>query len=506
VKTIYAADLFCGAGGASVGLRRACEALGLRFKLLAINHWPQAIKTHMLNHPDVEHRCASVETVKPREAIPGGRLNLLLAGPSCVHHSRARGGRPVNEQERSSAWKVLDWLTELTVDNLLVENVEEFAEWGPVGVNGRPIKSKKGAAFRAWVSAIEALGYRVDWRVLNSADYGDPQTRRRLWVMAHRGRRAPTWPTPTHSPEGGRHLFGRTEKWVPARSVVDLTLPSRSIFRRRKPLAPATLRRIYEGLEKFGGVHAQPFLVVLRNHMGGRSLDEPLPTISAGGQHIALVQPFLMHVTHGRDAGRVHSLGSPLPTVTGANRGEIALCQPFVLGQQSCSAPRSVDEPLPTIATAGAISVVQPFMVPMFGERKGQTPRTHSLDAPLPTVTATKGGPALVQPFISPYNGNSTPSPLTLPLPTVTAAARLALVTPVVIDGWQLDIFLRMLRPHELSGGQGFPPDYRFTGNQGDQIKQIGNAWPCATAHALCCSVLERYAEERAPRRIEVAG
>lgn len=463
MKTIQAVDLFCGAGGASVGLRRACEALGLRFKLLAINHWDTAIKTHMLNHPDVEHRCESIESVKPRQAVPGGRVQLLLAGPSCVHHSKARGGRPKHEQERASANRILDWLDELFVENLLVENVAEFQDWGPLDGDGHPIESRKGVLFQAWIGSIEARGYRVEWHVINAADFGDPQSRRRIWVMARRGNRRPNWPTPTHSASGGRTLFNGTRRWVGAESVVDLTLPSKSIFNRKKPLAEATLRRIHEGMVKYGW--PKPFLVVLRRHMSARGLEEPLPTISAGGQHIALVQP-------------------------------------FVIGQQSGSAPRSVDEPLPTIATAGAISVVQPFMVPMFGEREGQTPRTHGLDDPLPTITASKGGPALVQAFISPYNGNSTPSLLGAPLPTVTAAERLSLVQP----GEPYDTLFRMLTPGELSAGQGFPRGYRFEGTQEDQVRQIGNAWPCATAQALCFAVLERYAEARAPRRIEAAG
>lgn len=78
MKTIHAVDLFCGAGGASVGLRRACEALGLNLDLLAINHWPIAVQTHMLNHPGVRHICESVERVNPRDAVPGGRLHLLM--------------------------------------------------------------------------------------------------------------------------------------------------------------------------------------------------------------------------------------------------------------------------------------------------------------------------------------------------------------------------------------------------------------------------------------------
>lgn len=141
---IHAADLFAGAGGASTGLHLAATQLGVDLNLVAINHWPAAVRTHAANHPNALHLCQTVESVDPREVVPGGRLHLLLAGPECVHHSRARGGRPVNDQSRASAWHLLRWLELLTVDRVLIENVVEFEEWAPIGSNGRPLKSRKG--------------------------------------------------------------------------------------------------------------------------------------------------------------------------------------------------------------------------------------------------------------------------------------------------------------------------------------------------------------------------
>ncbi len=117
---ILAADLFAGAGGTSTGLYRAASALGLRVKLLAINHWPTAVATHQANHPTAEHRCVAVDSVDPRKAVPGGRLDLLVASPECTHHSRARGGRPRSDQSRASAWQVLHWAQHLRIENISV--------------------------------------------------------------------------------------------------------------------------------------------------------------------------------------------------------------------------------------------------------------------------------------------------------------------------------------------------------------------------------------------------
>lgn len=473
MKKILAADLFCGAGGASTGFIRACNALGLEYELLAINHWQTAVDTHSLNHPNVRHLCESVERVDPVVAVPGGRLHLLLAGPECTHFSTARGGRPVNPQSRASAWHILKWAQELYIDTVLIENVPEFRTWGPVGTNGKPLKSKRGETYRAFLEALRSLGYRVEDRILNSADYGDPTTRKRLFIMARRGRHQVSWPAPTHSKTGGPTLFGKTKRWRAAREVIDWNITGRSIFNRKKPLKPATIARILAGLEKFGGPDLKPFLVVLRNNMAAMPIDAPIPTLTGSGSHMGLAQPFLMHITHSSDDNRSRSLDDPLPTVTGAKRGELAIVEPFlvanntnntpksldepaptvtggnrlaivesfVLQQQSGGAPRSTTDPLPTIATDGAISIVQPFIVPFLGEREGQKARVKSVDEPLQTLT-TRNPIGLAQPFLVPYyterpeEKHARTRSVEEPLPTITATGggKVGVVEPFIIS------------------------------------------------------------------------
>lgn len=481
-KLIHAADLFCGAGGTSTGLAMACRAAGLDVELLAINHWDVAIDSHTANHPWAKHRCESLDNVDPRKAIPGGRLQLLVASPECTHHSRARGGKPMSDQSRASAWHVLRWAEALYVENILVENVPEFLEWGPIGASGHPLKSKKGETFAAFVSGLRSLGYRVDWKILNAADYGDATTRNRLFVQARRGNRPIAWPEPTHSASGDATLFGARRRWRPAREVIDWSVKGTSIFGRKKPLAPKTLARIAEGLRRFGGESAEPFLIAL---------------------------------THG---GRLRSIDDPLPTVTGAHRGELGLVEPFVIGQQSGAVARSVGEPLPTIATSGAVALVEPFLVPFYGERAGQPPRTHavsepvptipasaakfglvepfvvpmnrddaphSVDRPLRTITATSADLALVEPFLVSFYGNGSPSPISSPVPTVTTKDRFGLV-----EQYGVDIRFRMLQPHELAAAMGFPAEYQFSGNREARVRQIGNAVPVNLAKALCSALL----------------
>jgi DNA (cytosine-5)-methyltransferase 1 len=266
---------------------RACRDLGARLDLLAVNHWPIAIETHSKNHPAARHLCESLDGVNPRKVVPGGKLDLLVASPECMHHSRARGGKPVNDQSRASAHHVPRWLEALDVKKLIVENVPEFAEWGPTirvrqggAIVTKPDPKRKGETFRAWVGLIESLGYRVEYKVLCAADYGDPTTRKRLFVLASKGKARIDWPEPSHGKANGS-LLRDVKPWRAAREVIDWSLQGRSIFDRKKPLSPKTMDRIIDGLKRFGGPGMEPFIVALRNHMGGRSLDTPLPTIAA---------------------------------------------------------------------------------------------------------------------------------------------------------------------------------------------------------------------------------
>jgi len=443
-----AADLFCGAGGTSTGMVKAAEKRGLSLDLVAINHWPTAVKTHQQNHPWATHVCADLASAAadPNILVPEGSLHILVASPECTHHSIARGGRPCSNQSRASAWHVLHWCERLDISEVLVENVREFAKWGPLDADGRPIKSRQGITFEAWLRALESLGYAVDWKIINAADFGSATTRKRLFVRASKSG-VIKWPCPTHAPEGHAGL----EPWKPAKEIIDWSIKGESIFKRKRPLKPKTMARIKAGLKKFGG---EAFIACLRgthdSQSGGwaSSVDDPLKTISAGGVHAALCQPFVVNVAHA-GGDRVKSCNEPLGTIPAGHRGEFGLCEPFIIGQQSCSAPRSTDDPLPTIATAGAIALCQPFLTKYYGTAKS----AQSVMEPLDTVTA-KGRFALVEPR-------------------------------------EMDILFRMLKPHELAAAMGFE-DYEFEGNTTEKVRQIGNAVAVEPAEALCGSMMDQ--------------
>lgn len=525
-KTIKAADLFCGAGGTSTGLHFAAESLGLKVELVAVNHWEQAVETHAANHPAANHHCEDLTSLDPRKAVPGGKLDILVASPECTHHSVARGGVPMNDQSRASAWCVLRWATALRIDQILIENVPEFVSWGPIGSNGRPLKSRKGETFQAFIQGLVALGYRVETRVLNSADHAAATSRRRLFLRAVRGRRPIVWPEPTHAERPTPGLFGMRHKWRAAREIIDWNLKGKSIFNRKRPLVPNTLKRIEAGLRKFGGKNAEPFLVILRNHMAGRSIDEPLPTLAAGGQHVGLCEPTPFILSHRQfDEQLVDGIDKPLRTITASNGNDNALIEPFIIptnyGERAGQSPRchSIDRPLPTVVTGNTHAIVEPFIVP---QHSSNGPR--SIDEPLPTITTTSRGVGIVEPFAlhTTHHGADRVHDLRSPLPTITGANRgeLALIDPFLVSFYgcdkggdsvgeplrtvttkdrhglvepqtKFDILFRMLEPDELKQGMGFPASYRITGNREAQVKQIGNAVEVNQAKALGLSMME---------------
>lgn len=217
-----AADLFCGAGGTSTGLLQASAELGQEIQLLAINHWEIAIQTHSLNHPDVRHFNGDLKDLDPRVLIPDGRLRLLIASPECTHFSRARGGKPMSKQSRASVKYVLRWISALDVEDVLIENVPEFQEWGPLHRKGE----KEGLPIRK----LQDHGYRVAWRILNAANYGDATTRQRLFIIARKIKPI-EFPEPTHFPHSV-DMFGKHQSWRPAKEIIDWSVKGTSIFGR----------------------------------------------------------------------------------------------------------------------------------------------------------------------------------------------------------------------------------------------------------------------------------
>lgn len=516
-REIYTVDLFCGAGGATTGLEEALAQSEMKHHGIAINHWRVAVDTMKVNHPLVDTKCMSIEEAVPADMVPGGVVDLLWASPSCTHHSRAKGGKPRSNQLRAQPELVLTWLDQLFVRRIIIENVPEFTEWGPLDRNGKPIKSKVGECFRAWVAALEARNYQVEWRIVNCADYGDATTRRRFFLKAvRRGCGRITWPEPTYAENPQPSLFGPTPKrWRGIRECLDLEDTGKSIFNRSKPLAANTLRRISVGLRKFCGIDFQMDMLGADgpDESRIRTTDKPMVTQHAGGNRVAIVRPFLVKL---RNHENVDPIEKPLSTVT-CSGAHHALCTPLVLGQHGGAECRPIDEPCPTIATAGSIrvitpmvldhfqggelqptdkpigaqtthdrfSVVTPFVMDMSHPASEDNRRVTSATDPAKTIT-TRNNQAVVQPLILGRDACACCRPAAKPMPTLTCGGAMRGIFPMLEDGRLVDIRIRMLKPSELAAAHSFPADYKLTGNRGDQVKQIGNSVPVRTACAMC--------------------
>lgn len=502
-------SLFCGAGGESLGKDAAFRELGLSVEDMcshALNHWDLAVAAHGINLPWVQVHQEDITAVTA--ATYGlDHIHLLWASPSCVHFSKARGGKPVEDQQRSHAWEVVDrWLRVAQVDVLLVENVPEFEDWGPLDENGKAIKARKGENFRAFVQALRDIGYQVEWRVLCAADYGDPTTRRRFFLQATRDGIAVSWPAPTRrDPKKAADLFaGALPPWRTAAECIDWSIPCPSIFTRKKPLAEATLKRIAAGVVKYV-LNGKPYIVNLRGtdpcHIEGSpsGLDEPLRTVSAGGTHHGLVVPTIVGCGGRAGQSRPRGLDEHYQTVT--TKGDACLVAAFLAkhyggpnGQQTPGAPLS--GPMPTVTAQDHNALVAAHLMTIDQQSSGNA--VTSLDSPVPTIVV-KNRTALVAAFVQHYYGQGGQSQNPdQPLHTITTLARHGLVT-VEIDGQTFvvtDIGMRMLEPHELARAMGFPEWYRFEHADGrtlskrDQVKMIGNAVPCGLAQALVRAVV----------------
>lgn len=484
-RKLKAADLFCGAGGTTQG----AEQSGAATVVCAVNHWSVAVETHTANFPHTKHINSRLDQVNPGECP---KIDLLFASPECTHHSNARGGRPTSDQQRAGAWDLMRWIAFHRPSGIVVENVPEFCNWGPVGNSGRPLERFKGKLFDAWLQAIEAEGYKVEHRLLNAADYGAATARTRLFVVARKGNRYPSWPEPTHSKSAGGELPGMAMKqWRAAYEVIDWSIPCQSVFLRKTPLEDNTLARIEAGLRKFVG----PFVALLRNNSTAHSIADPLTTITSGGRHHGLVLPFQFKLM-GNCPGLTKSINEPLPTIIAARENH-GVCVPYLMFMTHGGRLVDPSKPLPTITTAnrGEMGVSIPFIKPNFTERDGQKPRSHDPSDPLPTVTG-RGAGDLILPFIVTYYSNGKAYSVTEPLCTISTRDRCGLAAATIQTAGEIkprtsgerslyatmlelhvaDVAFRMFVNRELSLAQGFPTSYVFHGNKGQVTKQIGNA------------------------------
>ncbi|HML83147.1 MAG TPA: DNA cytosine methyltransferase [Thiomonas arsenitoxydans] len=399
-------DNFAGGGGASCGIERA---LG-RHVDIAINHDPEAVAMHTLNHPQTEHHCESVWDIDPLAVTQGRPVGLAWFSPDCKHFSKAKGGKPRDKRIRGLAWVAVRWAALVRPRVIILENVEEFQTWGPLLEDGTPCPARRGDTFRGFVHQLQEQGYAVEWRELRACDYGAPTTRKRLFLVARCDGRPIVWPAPTHGAPGSTGVKSRALKpWRTAAECIDWSIPTPSIFERDRPLAEATMRRIGRGVQRYV---------------------------------IKAKRPFVVETPAGKGA----------PTLIQTGYGERAGQAPRVPG---------LDKPLGTIVAGGAKhALVTAFLAKHFGGN--YTGPGAPLTEPMHTVT-TQDHHALVCAFLTKYYGNERDGvDVRGPLHTILTVDRFGLVTVEQQQYRIADIGMRMLEPRELYRAQGFPESYQI--------------------------------------------
>lgn len=402
-------NLFAGGGGTAVGYEMA---LGRAFDI-AINHDPIAIAMSRANHPHTEYFCESIRDVSPTKACRGRKAGFLWASPDCRHFSKAKGGKPVDKQIRGLAWMVIRWAREVAPRIIMVENVEEFQSWGPLLPDGTPCPVRKSWTFRRWVGALKKLGYRIEYRELVAADYGAPTSRKRLFVVARRDGKAIVWPKATHGEGPG------LTPYQTASQCIDWSLPMLSVFATRAEA------RAWAKYHKQPGIPQRP--------MAENSMRRVARSVRRYVQEAP--RPFIVPLTHHGDR-RPHPLREPVPTVTGAQRGELALVAPALvrLGQTGelggdSGKTQSVEEGLTTITSKAEHMLMCANLIKHYGGNESKT-GGKPLDVPFDTVTAIDHHSLLVSHLQRDF-GRSIGSALEDPAGAITAGGggKLALVT-----------------------------------------------------------------------------
>lgn len=286
-------DCFAGGGGASTGIE---AALGRPIDI-AVNHDPDAILMHKTNHPNTLHLTEDIFKVDLEKYTQGRRVALMWASPDCTSHSKAKGGQPRKKGLRILPWAVFKHAKAIKPDVIIMENVEEIQQWGPLDDNGKPIKERAGEDYQKFITAMQSIGYDFQSRELVAADYGAPTTRRRWYAVFRRDGKEIKWPEATHNKDGN---CGK-KKWLSCGDYIDFSDLGKSIFNRKKPLAEATMKRIANGYRKYVIENPEPYIVDI--------------TTSPG--HFGLISAFLIKY-YGTGCGQ--QLNEPLATITTKDR------------------------------------------------------------------------------------------------------------------------------------------------------------------------------------------
>lgn len=438
-------DNFAGGGGASTGIELAT---GYSVDI-AINHDPEAIKMHKANHPNTKHYCENVWAVDPVKACKGHPVGLAWFSPDCKHFSKAKGGKPKDKNIRGLAWVALRWAGLVRPRVIMLENVEEFQQWGPLNRRHHPIKKKKGQTYRKFIKQLWELGYTVQTKELIAADYGAPTMRKRFFLIARCDGGSIIWPEPTHGPVDSEAVkTGLLKPYVGAYTQLDFSLPCPSIFdtseeikekygiRAVRPLAQKTMDRIARGLKKFVLDNPEPFIIQC-NHGGERrpnDIREPMPTIT--GKHgYGIVEPYMVQCKYNNEAQDVQK---PIGTLTTV--GSHLLVEPKLapyMGTNTTNHPGgNCKDPIHTITTGNQQCLISPTLIQYHSETSKDGVRGQTIEDPIMTVDSSNRY-GLVTSFLHKYyDGGYKGAGETVenPLPTVTAWDHNSIVTANLIQ------------------------------------------------------------------------
>lgn len=417
-------DLFCGAGGTSTGFHNAkLKGNQCALVIACINHDHNAIKSHWSNYPDVVHFEEDIRTVKLeplaelldkyRVLYPNAKV-ILWASLECTNFSKAKGGQPRDADSRTLAEHLDRYILSLDPDYIQIENVVEFMSWGPLDEKGKPVSRRSGSDWLKWCAHIDSLGYRNEWREMNSADYGAYTSRNRLFGCFAKPGLPIVWPQSTHAKKPGIDgLFGAQHKWKAVKDVLDLQDEGESIFNRKKPLVDASLERIYAGLIKFVAGGKEAFILKYNSSNGnGRhnppGLDEPCPVIACQNRLGVIQTKFIAKYFSGRPAGKVIPVSGPAGAITTVGGQTLVSVQPFILNTNFKNQASSINEPSKTLlASRHHPYVLNPVFLTKY---YGNGDSISSVNDPAGTITTkdrfTKVQPVFIEKTFT-GNGNN---------------------------------------------------------------------------------------------------
>lgn len=523
IKLLYI-DLFCGAGGTSTGVENATIDNRKCAKVIScVNHDKNAIASHSENHPETLHFTEDIRTLDLsgllqhlntyRALYPLAKI-VLWASLEFTNFSKAKGGLPRDADSRTLAEHLFRYIETLNPDYLQIENVKEFMAWGDCDCNGKPISFEKGKSYLKWVKNVCKYGYKYDYKILNSANFGAYTSRERYFgVFAKQGLPI-VFPEPTHQKKVKLELFQKYGKWKPVKEVLDLNDEGKSIFDRDKPLVEATLERIYAGMIKFVAGGKNQFLLKYNSMNKNRKyiapgIEDPSPVVSCQNRLGIVNATFLAKYYSGRPEGKVISIEAPAGAIKTIDSHSLVNCQ-FISSYYKHGSNKGINEPSDTVTTKDRLSLITSKFIVNQYKNSGNG---NSVEDPSPTLL---GVPKqnLVSCFLMNPQFSSPGS--NVDDPCFTLIARMDKKPPYLItlengdvaiviyedDSPTMkkikefmvmysicDIKMRMLKIDELKAIMGFPKGYKLIGTQTEQKKYIGNAVEVNMAMAMCSSL-----------------